>query len=1480
MYELSRVRLHSVGPKAARYQDVTIDLRGVGAPVTGPAQASFFDDPSGRTPRRPSPASVLFAENGNGKSVLIKLIFSVMLPGKRQVVGTTNSRALENFVLAGDVAHVALEWQHTVTGEVVVTGKVSAWRGHAVSSDPTRLVENWYSFRPTAALSLDTLPLTEDGRLVELAGFRDRLADAHKDDPALRLVWEQTHGVWTEHLNTLGLDSELFAYQRTMNAGEGEAADAFTFKSDEAFVDWLLTSVTDEEDPRSLADVLDGYASTLSQRDALGAEHDFVAGALERLTPLAGAAEAARTAATADAHAARAAGRFAAGIRARLAQEEARVGLLRDGFETAQERERAAEHEHRRLREVVAELRRRVAGLRLAQAERGAAELDAELDEARTTVEAWRVTDALLALGEAQQRAAALRAVVGDQESKAAPALAARDSAATRLVQGLLARAAAADALVTAADARAEELRAQIAAVSTEVDAHGRAAGTHVARADELDERIQAARAAVVAAVEDGALAAGQEPAAAVRQAEQVERAVTDRVREAESGQRQASDERVAAAQAARTADQALSEARHVAAAAASAHRAATEHTAALAGEERLAALLGSPDVRLPADVSALQERLVAAVTAADQERMHLRMADAADRRVLDALGTGGLLPPSADVAAVKDELERAGIPSAAGWEHLSQLPAADQQRALAAYPHLIDGVVLAPQHLDRAREVLTDARLLPRSVVVVGSTATLAQLDVPGPVGLGLIVPPNPAMYDDDLAEAERQHLEQVHEQRMARLDELAAQIDADRTLAGRLERWCEAYPADTLDDLADAADATARALAEADTRAHAAQSQLDAAEQAAHEIAQTLDALRAEQEAARRLTSRITVLARDVEHLAASTRALAAAREDAERAEAAATDARRRVAVLREQLEATHGDRHAQARNADDARAEISGVAGGGSAVHSDGTAPAEDVPTLRAAYRAAVDAYAKVEVGTDLRVDLERAEVLESDARAAVEGLAPATRALAVTLLATPDGGDTSARAAAGRRATARVRELEARVREEAEEIGRLRADHQRYPRHDRPLEPYGAPEDVEHGDGLIARAAVDEAAAGERLEEAQRHLRDAAEQVAELQRDVDVYGVVAERVREHRADAIDEEAAEPFAGDHHLARERCDQVLRDAATARTRLTEASAELRDTSKALSRYAASPRFDAVDSLVQRQVRDVDLDDLPGHAAEWEEALRPRLRTLGDDLAQIDRHRTQLTARLRGLVEVALATLRSAEKVSALPETLGDWGGQKFLRIRFADPDPALLDELLGGVIDAAAGARERGKGPGKRDGMSLLLQGVHAALPQGVRVEMLKPDASLRTERVRISDVAHVFSGGQLLTAAIVLYCTMAALRANERGMSGRRHAGVLFLDNPIGRASAGYLLDLQLGVASALGVQLVYTTGLFDTNALSVFPLIVRLRNDRDLRTGMRYLTVEDEIRALLDALGDEDGTGRLTSARVYRKPANAG
>src|SRR5690606_41037213 len=77
----------------------------------------------------------------------------------------------------------------------------------------------------------------------------------------------------------------------------------------------------------------------------------------------------------------------------------------------------------------------------------------------------------------------------------------------------------------------------------------------------------------------------------------------------------------------------------------------------------------------------------------------------------------------------------------------------------------------------------------------------------------------------------------------------------------------------------------------------------------------------------------------------------------------------------------------------------------------------------------------------------------------------------------------------------------------------------------------------------------------------------------------------------------------------------------------------------------------------------------------------------------------------------------------------------------------------------------------------------------------------------------------------------------------------------------------------------LARALGVQLVYTTGLFDAGALSAFPLIIRLRNDADLRAGRKYLSVDERIARGLAELDPPDGSGRIAAVRVFRRPAPA-
>ena len=197
----------------------------------------------------------------------------------------------------------------------------------------------------------------------------------------------------------------------------------------------------------------------------------------------------------------------------------------------------------------------------------------------------------------------------------------------------------------------------------------------------------------------------------------------------------------------------------------------------------------------------------------------------------------------------------------------------------------------------------------------------------------------------------------------------------------------------------------------------------------------------------------------------------------------------------------------------------------------------------------------------------------------------------------------------------------------------------------------------------------------------------------------------------------------------------------------------------------------------------VRRSILETAKGALSARAGDWSAQLQGRLSTLTSDLENANRHRAAIVARLAALVEGALRTLRQASRLSELPSDLVEWSGRKFLRIAFADTDSATITIHVADVVDRIAASYAtrstgaRGSSP-RRDGVALLLEAVHASVPRGFAVDVLKPDTVLHDERVPIEEVSDVFSGGQELTAAIVLYCTLAALRANERGQMRAKH------------------------------------------------------------------------------------------------------
>ncbi|MDX2393896.1 hypothetical protein NJL88_28305 [Streptomyces sp. DK15] len=1551
MYELSRIRLYSIGPAGARYADTVLDLRGVGEPVPhpAPAQAEFFEEEPTGPPRRPAPAGVLFLENGGGKSVLLKLIFSVMLPGHRNTLGGASSGVLRKFLLADDCGHVALEWQHTRTGECVVVGKVSEWRGRQVSNDPRKFAEAWYSFRPGPGLSLDNLPVAEatsvrpsvegvsgaQGRRRTMKGFRDALTEAGKAYPHLEVYWEEIHDRWNEHLTDVGLDPELFRYQREMNADEGEAAGLFAVKKDSDFTDLLLRAVTDTRDTDGLADLVHGFGNKLGRRAELMAERDFTAGSVDLLTRIVEAA--ATRARLRDVHAGaeRRTRTLARRLSARATGERVRAADLAQQVTAAAHEVTAAESARARSAAVSAELAYRHASLALTVADKAAAAQRRELLEARTLHAAWQAAEIVLRHRAAADRSARVAAAILEAERDAAPALAARATAATALVRALHTAAEHGERAANEEEERSAEL--QRLGEGAHRDATSAATSAQRARseAEHLRARLAEVQQETAEAVRAGWLddsAPDADPARAALAASDAEKTAVAAWDEAREAARGASDAAREAAAAESRAELTAARAADAADAAEAAHGAEERAAASLAGSPRLAELLGLPSHPGPATVpdprasespdagdgtgparpagdgaltvadldrnaDDLHRLLTDGVTAAERHLFELRTAAADDARILGALGDGGLLPPGPDVLATVEYLGEHGIPALPGWRYLAQsVDPADHAAVLAARPELVDGVVITdPDTHSRAREVLTGAALLPRSTVAVGTAAALL---APVPPALGpagdpdvFLVPPNPAMHDEHAADEERQALRARATARDTEIREFAARLSGDRELAAHLASWRTGCPPGRLAELARQAAAARTFAEEADAELAEARTARAEADEAAADATRVRDDRQETAQRARRVADVLSGLAHRLRERSGWQARL---RELAD--EAAESEARAEVCLDR--ARAADEDRRAAQRAADDARrtaralrAERAEIAGAPEPLpeEAEGAAKAP-LPELREAYRAASRLYEKVGVGADLRAEQARAEGDESGALAELDRLTNKVRTRAAQLLEGTDGADGPSRQAAAARAEALVQMLESRASTASEQLGRLRGEAERHA----PTEG-GAhtelpdeliPADVEQAQGFLRTATAQLAAHSAAVDAARtahadllrshRTAEDGAggfEETSALLRDL---------LRDH-THPDDEQEPVPHPGSLEEARQSAAEARRSLRACSADLSAAEAAVREASDVLVRHANANRYEQVRTPARQQIRELPASALPEHAAAWATAFAPRLRVLTDELAQLERNRDSIVDRLRGLVESALATLRSAQRLSQLPEGLGEWSGQEFLRIRFEEPDQAVLTERLGEVIDEATRAAVKKNstasfGEGRRDGMSLLLRGVQAALePKGIAVEILKPDAVLRAERVPVGQMGDVFSGGQLLTAAIALYCTMAALRSNDRGRDKHRHAGTLFLDNPIGRANATYLLELQRAVSDALGVQLLYTTGLFDTTALAEFPLVIRLRNDADLRAGLKYISVEEHLRPGLPQQSPDGETihGEITATRMFRR-----
>jgi hypothetical protein len=180
-FQITRIRLASVGPEPARYDPLELDLQR--PDQTGPAD------------------TVLFLPNTGGKTVLMRLLFSVLHPPIVERIGTEETahhkKNLLGYVLDRDTAHVVIEWRRVEEGrfaddQVLVTGLVAEWREGRRPTDPKPedLKRLWYSIRgPISIVGVEKLPfaieVVSDGtsahRRLPLRRYREHLEELKKN---------------------------------------------------------------------------------------------------------------------------------------------------------------------------------------------------------------------------------------------------------------------------------------------------------------------------------------------------------------------------------------------------------------------------------------------------------------------------------------------------------------------------------------------------------------------------------------------------------------------------------------------------------------------------------------------------------------------------------------------------------------------------------------------------------------------------------------------------------------------------------------------------------------------------------------------------------------------------------------------------------------------------------------------------------------------------------------------------------------------------------------------------------------------------------------------------------------------------------------------------------------------------------------------------------------------------------------------------
>jgi len=241
------------------------------------------------------------------------------------------------------------------------------------------------------------------------------------------------------------------------------------------------------------------------------------------------------------------------------------------------------------------------------------------------------------------------------------------------------------------------------------------------------------------------------------------------------------------------------------------------------------------------------------------------------------------------------------------------------------------------------------------------------------------------------------------------------------------------------------------------------------------------------------------------------------------------------------------------------------------------------------------------------------------------------------------------------------------------------------------------------------------------------------------------------------------------------------------------------------------------------------------NMDELYLQADEVLAGLRDAAAPLGQELESYERTKLDIVNELAAETRLLIKKLKHLNRLSEVPNLGGTWlmwAGMPFVRFTVR-PEIEREEEMRNRLSHFLVTVAKLDKGV--PPSIELVFGALREVLGNGYRVETLIPNERPTTEYLGVSAPGGMkeWSGGERLTGVVLFYMSLAKLVTTHKSMHQQDAHGLLVLDNPYGTSNHPAFVALQFAVARQMGIQLLCTIIADDKNILGSFPKVISLR-----------------------------------------------